>query len=118
MVWQKRIMKGMKGEWVMDLNPSVRFGLPEAIAGNGGIGVGIIGNGPIDIRFEEDRLSSRLGYHRNAPVVFLESIPRSIDAFLAECRGRWLLWRDAPVDERKHRQADDPVGSPRYLVEV
>lgn len=27
MVWQKRIIKGMKGEWVIDLRLRVRFGL-------------------------------------------------------------------------------------------
>lgn len=118
MVWQKRMMKGMKGEWVMDLHLRVRSGFADRVTGDKGWGWGVIGDGPVDVCFKIYSLPSRLGDHRDAPVVFSQSIPRGVDAFPTECRARRLLRRDAPVDERKHRQANDPVRTLCYVMKL
>lgn len=78
MMWQKRMMKGMNGDWVIVLHLYVRLFWSRTERG-------IIDNGPVDVCFKEHRLPSRLGNHGDAAVVFLERISGGINAFLTKC---------------------------------
>ena len=104
MMWQNRMMKRMKGDWVMVLDRPVRIIWSTTKRG-------IVENQPVDVCFQEHRLPSRLCYHRNASVVFLKGISGGINAFLTKCGHRWAPRGNAPVDERKHRKADDSIGT-------
>lgn len=107
MMWQKRTMKGMNGDWMMVLHYRVSQ-VRKAREGE---------NEPVDVCLEEDRLPSRLANHGDALVVFLQRFSGGIDALLTESRCRRLLGRYAPVDEREHAKTDDLVGMPCDLVE-